>query len=372
MSPARLFLIAVLALPGLCLPARAETGVQVGTGTPVAAGPPRDIGAFIRVFLKNDHQVAISREAVRSSEIAERRSGDRADSKLTYNPAYTYTRERGLGGAGSLDDRNLSNTLDYTHTAGYGTTFGASAGHSNDSSSLYSWQQDTYSSELSVSQPLLRNRFGGLWNADRKSKGLARESTEFSHRDKTLARYLAAADIYSRAHTAQRKAAIFGELLENMRKLWEQTQKDYRKKLMAKLNYLSVKSNWFEMLDTKERIETERRQRLSVLNLYTNEPWQEELASPEGFFADNPVPKDPGLDSHPSVRAAAKKVDSLKMRARYLKLNDSPDLGLDGSVGYGHTVNAPTYYPRDKDTWTAKIGLSLSLPVLDRVEIEHG
>jgi len=93
-----------------------------------------------------------------------------------------------------------------------------------------------------------------------------------------------------------------------MRRVLEAARKDYKKKLITKLSFLSVKSNWFEMLDTQESIKTATIQRLHTLNLYTDEPWAGDLPSPQGYFGANPAPEAPELKAHPSVAAVDRRI----------------------------------------------------------------
>lgn len=337
-------------------------GVSAEPPPPAPPASP-DLPAFVGQFLKNDHQLAISRLSLSSKQIAEEDAADRVESRLSLTPSYDYTRDRVQWGTDSSDSRSLSQTAGYDLTTGLGTKFGATAGYTNADSSLYGYKQDTYSSGLSLSQPLWRNRFGKLWDADLESKRSDRVSAEDAFEDKTLTRHLAAAELYSRTYIAERKEQVYSELLERMRKVWKQTEKDYRRKLITKLDYLSSKSNWFEMLDTQERIKTDRVKSFETLNLYTDAPWSGDLLSPATFYASNPVGPVPDLSSHPSIRVLDGTIESLKMRLRYFHEDNRPDLGLDGSVGYSHVSNAVTYTGRDDDVWTAKVGFKLAFPL---------
>jgi len=330
-----------------------------------AEGPARDLDTYIQVFLKSDPRLGISQAALKVSRIEESRAGDTTASHFTYSPAYTYTRDRGLGGSSSLDDRYLSQSLGYTRITRAGTALDAEAGHNNDSSTIYGAKQDAYSAKLSLSKPLLQNRSGRLRTLDQRAKGLSRESAERAHEDAALARRLAAAELFTRAYTAEKKVEVFAELLENMRRVWEQTREDYAKKLIAKLDYLSVQSNWYEMRGTHARIEAERRQRFQQLNLYTPSAWTAGLASPGPYFDARPVPEEPDFSAHPSVQAAARKADALRAQNTFIAERGADELSLDASAGYTHTSNPLSYSPRDKDAWKAKAGFRYAFGGLD-------
>lgn len=329
-----------------------------------ASASTHTLAEFVGHFRRTDHQLELSRLKVRAAKLAESRAGDRAASDLSYAPGYTYTRNRVEGSAAaSYDDRDFSQTLGYARTAGFATRFGATAGHAHDNSTLYGSKQDVYSAGLSASQPLWRNRFGGLWDLDRRSKRQALASAERSHDDATLTRLTEAVRLYSDAYVEQEKESVFSELLENMRKIWKQSEKDYRKKLITKLNYLASKSNWLQMLDTKESIESQKKKRFDSLNFYVDAPWDSGLGSPARFFVENPVAEAPDFDAHPSIVSLDRRIAALSIRARYIDRDNAPDVSLDGAVDYSHTANAQAYSGREDDLWKAKVGFTVALPL---------
>ncbi|MBI5509900.1 MAG: TolC family protein [Deltaproteobacteria bacterium] len=222
--------------------------------------------------------------------------------------------------------------------------------------------------ELSYALPLLRNRFGRLYELEEQVFRDIVEARGLQLQAATIERCAAALELFAGARTLQEQLTVYDELLETRDKTYKRTIADYNKKLVQKLDYLAAKADFLAATQRREELAAAKAQAIAVLATFLGEQSTFELEDHPALHHPpvDPGAAHPGVGAHPLVRVLDQEIESLEGRAALAARTYGPELFLIPRAGLNGASDllVGTSTRRFLDAFVG-ITLGLTLPVVE-------
>jgi len=227
--------------------------------------------------------------------------------------------------------------------------------------------------QASYTLPLWRNLGGELYALETTRLSRVEEARAAEVEARRLDRCVSAIELYLSAYVLQEHAAVWEELLAHKERTYKRTARDYGRKMVQRLDFLTAKSDWLAARQRHAAFEGRRRQAFAVLDTYLSAA-EVSLASPEPFFVsagDPPAEGDKSaFEKHPVVLVLDQEVEALRAETRLSRRRYLPEISLVPTLGaqyLSHMLVAQpggsAYVPLGNAF--ASLGLLFELPLIE-------
>lgn len=249
-----------------------------------AAAAPLSLPDYAQRFLQTSETLKNAKLELEKAEQALRISRDLFQTELTVEPRLSHQRQEFTPSDISLYERNFDITGALNQKSAWGTELSLQALETFENSNNVVGRIDRTLS-LSLSQPLVRNAFGALSRLEIEKSELEAERLRLELRKTLIAECLRGSGLFVQTFSAQEKYRVLRELTDEAEGLRELSDRDYRNRLVRKLDWLSYQADF---LDVENRLVEQQRELESFfaqLTILAERPsGKPELLDPEAQF----------------------------------------------------------------------------------------
>lgn len=225
---------------------------------------------YLDKVLDIDEGVKNSRIMIRQSELDYYSARNLYKLNLTLAPEYKRSDLKNMtyGRTFNTYNKNLSTTLFQEFYTG--TKVSISSGMDLEKN-ISAKNKKSYSFGFNLEQDLYRNYFG---YANKIREVIAHNSYKESKIESEIAvidKCKEGVLNFSKSYISMKKLTVYKELKKEAKQVWNRTQKNYKRKLINKLSYLSAKSDWISIQETVESYKSLYKSNKLTIDSYIND-----------------------------------------------------------------------------------------------------
>lgn len=269
---------------------------------------------------------------VRLAQVEVERRTNRATRTLSVSPqlgarGYHLTR------VGSFDPLlSAGADAEYSYDANDGTGYSFRAGVAWPSRSNLPAGNPQYGVEGAYRLPLVRN-FGGRQNRYEQDAAKATKDGAVATLDEQDLMFCAdATERYLVRYAAEQQLATYDELIEEKRRVWAQTIRDYERKMIQRLDLLAARSDWLAAQSLRARFVARKARADAALEAFLDGP-APPLAPPPAIVAATPPKTATIAATHPRLVRLAAMQRELEQTALLAQERGRDDVELAFTVG---------------------------------------
>lgn len=309
--------------PILCLALVAASATSTTTLT---------LADYVRAYRERNPLREASVLDVRLAQVEVDRRTNRATRTLSVSPELG-ARGYHLTAVGSFDPLvRVGADAEYRYDANDGSGYSVRAGAAWPSTSNLPAGNPQYGVSGSYRLPLIRN-FGGRQNQYEQdaAKG-ARAGADAALAEQDLAWCADATERYLVRYAADAQLEAYDELIEEKRRVWAQTIRDYERKMIQRLDLLAARSDWLAAQSLRAVFVARKERADAALEVFLDAP-AGRLVEPAPIVAKT-APKTATIAAtHPRLARLAAREAELSQSALLATERGKDDLDLAFTVG---------------------------------------
>lgn len=191
--------------------------------------------------------------------------------------------------------------------------------------------------------PLWRNLIGALYLLEQRSAEQGFVAADQRKKAVTVTRCAAGVGTFLEVEAFEEMDQIWQDLLARKEQVLKQTQRDYGRRLVTRLDWLSAQSDWEQSQQRYRDFQIQRRQRVQGLLAVLDDPAARKAtldtvqvrAAPGASSPDAPAPVDDWLAAHPAMAALDALSSQIDVEVERQKRSIAPEVFLVPEVGSG-------------------------------------